>query len=266
MVNPFADRLTFADGATRTRRDHMKYLTLISAITLLRQHQRDVKTTRDGQTLRYVETTPADIAVANELAHQVLGQCLDDLPPGTRRLLAALHSFVAAEAARRDVEAGMVRFTRRDLREALGLGDTQLKVHLARLVDLELVAAIRTDRGGFCYELAWTPPLDDAGKPVAARVLPGLLDPTTLAEPAADAAMTVDRSGPDGAWSGGGRPPVGPRSGSGRDEENGEKPIPHRGSRFGQGVEHANGTVPADVDDAVVVTPVPDMAAAGGVR
>lgn len=43
VVNPFADRLTFADGRTRTRRDHGKYLGLISAVTLLHQHQRDRK-------------------------------------------------------------------------------------------------------------------------------------------------------------------------------------------------------------------------------
>jgi hypothetical protein len=35
VVNPFADSLTFLDDKTRTRRDHMKYLTLIRAIALL---------------------------------------------------------------------------------------------------------------------------------------------------------------------------------------------------------------------------------------
>src|SRR3546814_5764227 len=44
VVNPFADRLTFLDDKTRTRRDHMKYLTLIQAIALLHQHQRPIRT------------------------------------------------------------------------------------------------------------------------------------------------------------------------------------------------------------------------------
>jgi hypothetical protein len=43
VVNPFADRLTFLDDRTRTRRDHEKYLTLIDAITLLHQHQRPIR-------------------------------------------------------------------------------------------------------------------------------------------------------------------------------------------------------------------------------
>ena len=44
MVNPYADRLSFLDDKTRMRRDHMKYLSLIRAITLLHQYQREVKT------------------------------------------------------------------------------------------------------------------------------------------------------------------------------------------------------------------------------
>ena len=266
VVNPFADQLTFADSATRTRRDHVKYLTLISAVTLLHQHQRQINTTsHDGRSLRYVETTAADIAIANTLAHQVLGQCLDELPPGTRRLLAALHTYVAAEAARKDVEPGMVRFTRRHLREALGFGDTQLKVHLARLVDLELVAPIRTDRGGFCYELAWAPPPDVDGQTTTQRVLPGLLDPATLlGEVATDAAMTAAWSGSNPARSGGGRPPVGARSGPGRGGLQGVNAQPR--SRFDALADSidGNGTDPAADLAGVVVAA--DLAAAGGVR
>jgi hypothetical protein len=42
VVNPYAEQLTFLDDRTRTRRDHAKYLTLIDAIALLHQHQRQV--------------------------------------------------------------------------------------------------------------------------------------------------------------------------------------------------------------------------------
>ena len=40
VANPYAPQLGFPDGATRTRRDHVKYLTLIRAVALLHQHQR----------------------------------------------------------------------------------------------------------------------------------------------------------------------------------------------------------------------------------
>ena len=80
-------------------------------------------------------------------------------------------------------------------------GDTQLKVHLARLVELEYLVVHRGERGGFSYELAW----DGAGRDGAAFLV-GLLDPAAL-----DAATAYDpgRSGP-------GRPPVGGWSGGGR--------------------------------------------------
>ena len=92
VVNPYADQLTFLDDQTRTRRDHMKYLTLIRAIALLHQHQREVKTVEHrGQHLAYIEATKADIALANSIAHEVLGRTLDELPPQTRRLLILLH-------------------------------------------------------------------------------------------------------------------------------------------------------------------------------
>jgi hypothetical protein len=210
VVNPFADRLTFADGSTRTRRDHVKYLTLIRVIALLHQHQRTRKTatTGDGRTVVYIEATLADIELANRLANDVLGQTLDELPPQTRRLLVVLDGVVAAEARLRDVDRQQVRFTRRQLREQLAWGDTQLKVHLARLVDLELVIGHRADGGGtgLVYELAWS------GEGVdGRRFMIGLTHPDTLAAATADS-----RSGSDDVRSGAGRPPVGGRSGPGR--------------------------------------------------
>jgi DNA primase len=111
-----------------------------------------------------------------------------------------------------------VRFTRRELREALGWGDTQLKVHLGRLASLELLWCHRGPRGAHVYELAW-----DGQQESEAR-LPGLIDPDQLD---ADAERThdydrersgseADRSGPGTDRAGGGRPPVGGRSGRGR--------------------------------------------------
>ena len=69
VVNPHAESLGFADGTVRTRRDHVKYLTLIAAVTLLHQHQRQIKTAARGESvIRYVEATQADIALADKLA------------------------------------------------------------------------------------------------------------------------------------------------------------------------------------------------------
>jgi DNA primase catalytic core len=205
VVNPFADRLTFADARTRTRRDHGKYLGLIAAVTLLHQHQRARKTTTlAGRQVTYVESTLADIEVANRLAHAVLGQSLDELPPQTRRLLTMVHAHVVAEAERLDVPVELVRFTRRQLRESLGFGDTQLKVHLARLVDLELLVVHRFESGGFGYELTWRGE-GEQGAPF----MVGLTQPDQLT---AAHGYPADRSRSQAARSGSGRGPVGAQS------------------------------------------------------
>jgi DNA primase len=209
VVNPYARRLTFSDAQTRTRRDHLKYLTLIRTIALLHQHQRPRRTASvQGEQLVYIEATREDIVLANRLAHGVLGRSLDELPPGTRRLLGLIERHVATLAEERGVGRERVRFSRRELRERLGWGDTQLKVHLARLASLELVWCHRGPHGAYLYELAWNGESTEDGAPRLA----GLIDPEQLDAHAYD----HDRSGSVEDRSGPGRPPVGGRSVPGR--------------------------------------------------
>jgi DNA primase catalytic core len=179
VANPYARELTFLDSQTRTRRDHMKYLTLIRSIALLHQHQRPHKTVQHrGRTVEYIEVALADIAVANRLAHEVLGRSLDELPPQTRRLLLAIDTMVTAECERQKMARSDYRFSRRDVREATGWGDTQLKIHLHRLEEMEYLLAHRGGRGqSFVYELVFAR-LADSGKPT----LPGLIEIDKLKE------------------------------------------------------------------------------------
>jgi DNA primase len=157
VLNPFAQFLTFPDQTTRLRRDHEKYLTLIDVIVFVHQHQRPIKTAeRGGQRVEYVEATIADIELANRIAHDVLGRSLDELPPQTRRLLTLIDGHVRAECGRQAIKRADYRFARRTLREAIDWGDTQLRLHLERLVELEYLIARRDGAGGkFTYELAY---------------------------------------------------------------------------------------------------------------
>ncbi len=153
VVNPYAPQLDFLDVQARTRRDHEKYLTLIDAITFLHQHQRERG--EDSRIGRYVVTSLRDIELANILAVEVLGRCLDELPPQTRRLLLELEELVEKQCQELSTSRTDFRFTRRFVREALGWGDTQLRVHLLRLVELEYLLVHNGSRGrSFVYEFA----------------------------------------------------------------------------------------------------------------
>ncbi len=157
VVNPYAEQLTFASDRVRLRRDHQKYLALIDSIALLHQHQRPIRSAQQGgRAIEYIEATLEDIALANRLAHEVLGRSLDELPPQTRRVLGAIQTLVDERSQAQGIERGAVRFTRRELRDRIGVGDTQLRVHVERLVALEYVVP-HSGRNGqrFSYELAF---------------------------------------------------------------------------------------------------------------
>jgi hypothetical protein len=211
VANPYAESLTFLDDKTRTRRDHVKYLTLIRTIALLHQYQRPVKTVPHGDhQIEYIEVTLDDIAEANRLASEALGRSTDELPPQTRRLLGLIDDLVNDACERQGIDRADYRFSRREVREFTGWGHTQLKIHLKRLEELEYLLIHRGGRGqSFVYELLYQPPPDSSKK-----FLARLIDVERLRRQ-----FDEQRSGANGHWSERGRPKVGTKPGPGRATE-----------------------------------------------
>jgi hypothetical protein len=224
VANPYAESLTFLDDKTRTRRDHVKYLTLIRTIALLHQYQRPVKTVPHGdQQIEYIEVTLDDIATANRLACEALGRTTDELPPQTRRLLGLIDDLVSEACIRQKIEPEDFRFSRRDVREFTGWGHTQLKIHLKRLEELEYLLIHRGGRGqSFVYELLYQPPPDSSKK-----FLARLIDVERLRQQFADPSSRDGGrwSGPGGERSERGRSQVGAKSAGGRGSKNGATPV-----------------------------------------
>jgi len=149
VVNPFAPALTFRCDRARMRRDHMKYLSLIRAVTFLHQHQRPLKSTVvQGKKVSYIETTLDDIKAANDLAAAVLGRSLDELAPQTRTLLMHINTLVTERAAREARARETIRFTRRDIRNATGASVNQVRDHLIRLMEMDYVVSVRGNGQG----------------------------------------------------------------------------------------------------------------------
>jgi len=220
VVNEVAPELTFPDGMTRMRRDHMKYLTLIRTIALLHQYQRPVKkVVHRGNPVEYIEATAEDVELAKRLINEVLVRSMDELQPQTRRLLVMIDAMVRSACEQQQIDRSEYRFSRRDVRAYTQCSDSQLKRHMARLEELEYLIVHRGGRGQtLVYEL-YVSCQDEASKPTIAALSPG---------------YDANRSGVEGQKSGGSPAQVRGVSGGGPgtatpvtarpNEENGGKP------------------------------------------
>ncbi len=220
VVNPYAEQLRFAHDRVRLRRDQQKYLALIDSIALLHQYQRPVRLMiEDGETIEYVEVTLDDIALANRLAHEVLGRSLDELPPHTRRLLGTIRRLVDEAAQAQAVERSAARITRAQIRAAAALGETQLRLHLERLVELDYLLVHRGQRGqSFVYELAFDGRLEASTPQCVGLIDLVSLDPTTTPSSRGE---TASSRGAAVEFAGSPRPHRAPFAGPSRGSETG---------------------------------------------
>ena len=168
VFNPFGALLSFNDERMLMRRDHPKYLQLIDTIAFLRQMQKPVKQmTAGGQAYDYIEVALQDIALANELALDILGKTLDELSGPSRRLLLFIEELVSAKAKQQPrgpdkddtgqaPQASGVWFTRRELREFTRWSDYQIHHYLNQLVAFEYLVPLSGRNGQqYQYRLMW---------------------------------------------------------------------------------------------------------------
>ncbi len=156
VVNPYVEQLTYPEDRLLHRRDQKKYLALIKSIALLHQHQREVKrATRGDVEIEYVEVTIDDIALANELAQGVLSRALDELAAPVRGLYDELRKLCVRRADELKCKVDAVQLSRREIREATGWSDWQVRSYCRQLVEMEYLYATVNGNGRPCvYSLA----------------------------------------------------------------------------------------------------------------
>lgn len=179
VINPFAAALSYPSEKLIHRREQKKYLALINAIALLHQYQREVQravSEESGVGFEYVEVTLDDLALANELTVTALARALDELAPPVRGMYQEFCRLCAARAKELRCAVDEVQLTRREIREATGWSDWQVRVYCQQLVELEyLTQASGANGKRFVYELAFYRPEGD-GPPK----LRGLVDVAAL--------------------------------------------------------------------------------------
>jgi len=178
VIIPYAPLLTFPPAWLRTRRDNARFLCLIEVIAFLHQHQREKKSARDagGEEFSYIEATIEDYRLAYQLAAEILGSTLDELPRAARELLEEVQKFVLEEAEKSGQEPSAVTFTRRTIRERLLWPDYKIKEGFKILQDLEYLEIVASSFGAkSLYRLSDAPS-------AKGRILPGLMTPEGLAK------------------------------------------------------------------------------------
>ena len=75
-----------------------------------------------------------------------MARSYEELPERTQFVLNIIHELLVKACNDQAIKPSDFRFNRRELRTATGLGNTQLKLHLDRLEDLEYI--VRMKRSG----------------------------------------------------------------------------------------------------------------------
>jgi DNA primase catalytic core len=142
VKNEFEDELKrFYRSKLRSRRDYQKYIDLINTIALAHQYQREIKSAVDptGATFQYIEATHEDIAIADDLLKDIMEQSVDERTPASKKMLEILTAWNEELPLN---QPRPYRWTRREIRERTGWSDTQVRMVLGQLVDLEYLVQI----------------------------------------------------------------------------------------------------------------------------
>lgn len=148
IVNEFVEHLTFPDSLMRTRRDHERFIDLISTVCFLRQYQKEVQTEIiDGDSVKYIICDIEDYRIASEIMRGILSATLINLPKGALTLYEEIRKLCKSMADAQGVDPTEIGLTQREIRESTGLPQMFVKRNIKELADYEYIKKPSLTRG-----------------------------------------------------------------------------------------------------------------------
>lgn len=143
--NPYAEQLNLPAAVFKPRRTNAHYLQFIEVITFYHQYQR-VPHVDEHTGEMYIETSPEDIAAANELIKDILLRKSDELSGACRNYFEALKQWMQREKKS--------FFTNAEARFALRQNSSNQKRYMSELKQEGLVRIVKGDKkNGYHYEV-----------------------------------------------------------------------------------------------------------------
>lgn len=140
VINPYAHAISLPPQAHKIRRLNDLFLNFIKMVTLLHQQQRNIK-----EGIKLVSTIE-DVEAAIHFMFESIVLKVDELDGSLRQFYEQLK--IAIEKKGRNYA-----FTRFDVKQATGLGKTQLQYYLNKLVSLEYIRQEGFANRGFTYRI-----------------------------------------------------------------------------------------------------------------
>jgi len=137
IVNPFADVIDFPSGLMRSRRDHERFMDLISAVCFLRQFQKEEKRTEEG--FVFMECDLDDYRTAYGIMIKILPSTLTNFPESAGRLYEEVRKVIKEKAKEEGLMPCEVSVTQREIREKTGMSQMFVKRNMRILSDYEYV-------------------------------------------------------------------------------------------------------------------------------
>jgi hypothetical protein len=136
IVNPFARLLDFPDTLLRCRRDHERFIDLISCICFLRQFQKkEIKEAKEN--FSYIECDLEDYTLAFRILKGILPVTLTNFPGSAIGLYEEIREIVRKKAREENLKTTEVAVTQREIREKSGHNQIFVKRYIRMLLEYE---------------------------------------------------------------------------------------------------------------------------------